>query len=79
MKITMIRLYRMIPFRPKCQCGHPESCSEFGLALAKAGATLGLLATVALSCNSAASNPCMPNDPNNPNACQTNAPVGQPA
>jgi hypothetical protein len=84
MLAMLIRAYRLIPFRPKCRCNHADgrSCSRRTLDLALAGgATLGIVAAAAAGCGNTSgggSSPCMPNDPNNPNACQS-APPPPPA
>jgi hypothetical protein len=50
-KVALVRAYRLLPWRPKCQCNPGgQSCSERGLALARAGVPLVLLLSVALAC-----------------------------
>jgi hypothetical protein len=50
-KVALVRAYRLLPWRPRCRCNHPDgSCSERGLVMARAGVPLVLLLSVALAC-----------------------------
>jgi hypothetical protein len=53
--VALIRAYRLLPWRPKCRCSHPDgkSCSEWGIAAAAAGTPLVILLSVALACGQA--------------------------
>ena len=46
---VLIRLYRVIPWRPSCPRTGP-SCSELGLAIARSGGTVGDVLRLIASC-----------------------------
>ena len=75
--VFLIDLCRRVPWRPKCRCGNPKSCSLQRRELALAGASWGTIFVLAGVCVSHPGGPNQVPDPPLPDHSPTAAAVVQ--